>query len=163
MLVNGAVITGKGAETAKGRSAEEIEQIRAILRARFDDLNTEYEEAVAQNQRLRLVEIGDAAGDDQADSGSKTAERDAASSLIRTLLDRRTQAEHALQRLDDGTYGNCEGCSQADPGGAARGVPVGHHVRGLQVRPRAARGLSSTDVPVRRPRTVGRRTGRIGS
>ena len=115
MLVNGAVIAGKGAETAKGRSAEEIEQIRVVLRSRFDDLNSEYEDAVAQNQRLRLVEIGDAAGDDQADSGSKTAERDAATSLLRTLLDRRTQAEHAMQRLDDGTYGNCEGCSHPIP------------------------------------------------
>jgi len=115
MLVNGAVITGKGAETAKGRSAEETEQIRAVLRSRFDDLTAEYEGAVAENQKLRLVEIGDSAGDDQADSGSKTAERDAATSLLRTLLDRRTQAEHAMHRLDEGTYGNCEGCSTPIP------------------------------------------------
>ncbi|GIE95161.1 hypothetical protein Ari01nite_26260 [Paractinoplanes rishiriensis] len=113
MLVNGAVITGKGA--AKGRSAEEVEQIRTILRTKFDSLNAEYEQALAENHKLRLVEIGDAAGDDQADSGSKTAERDAATSLLRTLLDRRTQAEHAMQRLDDGTYGNCEGCSNPIP------------------------------------------------
>src|SRR4051812_4842048 len=113
MLVNGAVITGKGA--AKSRTAEEVELIRDILRGRFDDANAEYEEAVAESHKLRLVEIGDAAGDDQADSGSKTAERDAATSLLRTLLDRRTQAEHAMQRLDDGTYGNCEGCSNPIP------------------------------------------------
>lgn len=113
MLVNGAVITGKGA--AKGRTSEEVEQIRTILRGRFDDANSEYEEAVAENHKLRLVEIGDAAGDDQADSGSKTAERDAATSLLRTLLDRRTQAEHAMARLDDGTYGNCEGCHNPIP------------------------------------------------
>ena len=103
MLVNSSVI--KGADTAKGRTAEEIDQIRVVLRSRFDDLDREYAEAVRENQKLRLVEIGDAAGDDQADSGSKTAERDAASSLLRTLLDRRTQAELALQRLEDGTYG----------------------------------------------------------
>ncbi len=115
MLVNGAVITSKGAGTASGRSVDELDQIRVILRGRFDDLNTEYEDAVAENHKLRLVEIGDAAGDDQADSGSKTAERDAASSLIRTLLDRRTQAEHAMQRLEDGTYGNCEGCAKPIP------------------------------------------------
>jgi DnaK suppressor protein len=114
MLVNGAVITGKGA-AVKGRTPEETDQIRVILRGRFDDLNSEYEDAVAENQKLRLVEIGDAAGDDQADSGSKTAERDAAGSLLRTLLDRRTQAEHAMQRLEDGTYGNCEGCSNPIP------------------------------------------------
>ncbi|MBM2619961.1 TraR/DksA C4-type zinc finger protein [Actinoplanes sp. LDG1-06] len=113
MLVNGAVITGKAA--SKGRTPEEIEQIRNVLRGRFDDLNAEYESAVAENQKLRLVEIGDSAGDDQADSGSKTAERDAATSLLRTLLDRRTQAEHAMQRLNDGTYGNCEGCSNPIP------------------------------------------------
>ncbi|MDI6100179.1 TraR/DksA C4-type zinc finger protein [Actinoplanes sp. NEAU-A12] len=115
MLVNGAVVAGKGASTAKVRSTEEFEQIRVILQSRFEELDAEYEEAVAQNTRLRLVEIGDAAGDDQADSGSKTAERDAATSLLRTLLDRRTQAEHALQRLSDGTYGNCEGCSNPIP------------------------------------------------
>ena len=115
MLVNGAVVAGKGASTAKGRSAEEFEQIRVILQGRFEDLDREYEEAVAQNQQLRLVEIGNAAGDDQADSGTKTAERDAALSLIRTLADRRGQAEHALQRLADGSYGNCEGCHKPIP------------------------------------------------
>ena len=115
MLVNGAVIAGKGAGTAKGRTAEEIDQIRVVLGGRLEDLNAEYEDAVSQNHQLRLVEIGDAAGDDQADSGSKTAERDAASSLIRTLLDRRTQAEHAMARLEDGTYGYCEGCAKPIP------------------------------------------------
>jgi len=115
MLVNSTVVTGKGAETAKGRTAEEIEQIRLVLQGRYDDLDREYEDAMAENQKLRLVEIGDAAGDDQADSGSKTAERDAASSLLRSLLDRRTQAEHALQRLADGTYGYCEGCQNPIP------------------------------------------------
>jgi DnaK suppressor protein len=127
MLVNSAVITGQQAATgvatpkgvdvtgAKTRSAAEIDEIRLVLRGRFDELNAEYEDAVDSNQKLRLVEIGDAAGDDQADSGSKTAERDAALSLIRTLLDRRTQAEHAMQRLEDGTYGYCEGCSNPIP------------------------------------------------
>jgi DnaK suppressor protein len=127
MLVKSAVITGQQAATGTaapkgdvsgaqaGRSAAEIEEIRLVLRGRFDELNAEYEDAVNSNQKLRLVEIGDAAGDDQADSGSKTAERDAALSLIRTLLDRRTQAEHAMQRLEDGTYGYCEGCTNPIP------------------------------------------------
>lgn len=126
MLVNSAVITGQqaapgiaarlgGDPATGGRTLTEVEQIREVLQARFDALDAEYEDAVTQNHQLRLVEIGDAAGDDQADSGSKTAERDAALSLIRTLLDRRTQAEHALARLADGTYGNCEGCAKPIP------------------------------------------------
>jgi len=127
MLVNSAVITGRqaapqiaapGGDRATGnhgRSSAEIAQIHDVLQQRYDELNAEYEEAVVENQKLRLVEIGDAAGDDQADSGTKTAERDAALSLLRTLGDRRAQAEHALQRLAEGTYGNCEGCRKPIP------------------------------------------------
>ncbi len=127
MLVNSAVITGQQAApgiaaplggdpaTGNGRSTLEIEQIREVLQGRYDALNAEYEAAVAENHQLRLVEIGDAAGDDQADSGTKTAERDAALSLLRTLADRRSQAEHALMRLAEGTYGNCEGCHKPIP------------------------------------------------
>lgn len=107
MLVDETVSTG--------RSAVEVDQIRRALRARYDELSAEYEQAVLQSQVLRLVEVGDTAGDDQADSGTKTAERDTAQSLLRTILDRRSQYEHALGRLDEGTYGWCEGCATAIP------------------------------------------------
>jgi len=107
MLVNEAVGTR--------RSQAEIDQIRLSLQARHDELTAEYEQAVEQSQILRLVEVGDTAGDDQADSGTKTAERDTAQSLLRTILDRRMQFEHALARLADGTYGWCEGCGAPIP------------------------------------------------
>lgn len=98
-----------------GRSQADIDQIRLSLQARYDELTTEYDEAALQNEVLRLVEVGDTAGDDQADHGTKTAERDTAQSLLRGILDRRAQFEHALARLADGTYGWCEGCSAAIP------------------------------------------------
>jgi DnaK suppressor protein len=101
--------------TATGRSQAEVDQIRQSLTSRYDELTAEYEQAVLQSQVLRLVEVGDTAGDDQADSGTKTAERDTAQSLLRTILDRRAQFEHALTRLDEGTYGFCEGCSAPIP------------------------------------------------
>lgn len=107
MLVNEAVDTR--------RSPADIDQIRRALRARYDELTAEYDQAMAQSQVLRLVEVGDTAGDDQADSGTKTAERDTAQSLLRTILERRAQFEHALSRLDEGTYGWCEGCGAAIP------------------------------------------------
>ncbi|MDG4831249.1 TraR/DksA C4-type zinc finger protein [Solwaraspora sp. WMMD1047] len=107
MLVNETVTTG--------RSQADIDQIRLSLQARYDELSAEYEEAVTQSQVLRLVEVGDTAGDDQADSGTKTAERDTAQSLLRTILDRRAQFEHALARLAEGSYGWCEGCGSAIP------------------------------------------------
>ena len=125
-----------------GRSQTEIDQIRLSLQARYDELTAEYDQAVLQSHVLRLVEVGDTAGDDQADSGTKTAERDTAQSLLRTILDRRAQFEHALARLAEGTYGWCEGCSAADPGGAAGDLPVRHHLRDLQADPGAAGGLS---------------------
>ncbi|MCX4390430.1 TraR/DksA C4-type zinc finger protein [Micromonospora peucetia] len=98
-----------------GRSQTEIDQIQRSLQARYDELSAEYEQAVLQSHVLRLVEVGDTAGDDQADSGTKTAERDTAQSLLRTILDRRAQYEHALTRLEEGTYGFCEGCTSAIP------------------------------------------------
>ncbi len=101
--------------TVQGRSQAEVDQIRQSLQSRYDELTAEYEQAVVQSQVLRLVEIGDTAGDDQADSGTKTAERDTAQSLLRSILDRRAQFEHALTRLDEGTYGFCEGCSAPIP------------------------------------------------
>lgn len=107
MLVNDAVRTS--------RSPAEIEQIRRSLQAGYDELTVEYDQAVMQSQVLRLVEVADTAGDDQADSGTKTAERDTAQSLLRAILDRREQFEHALTRLDGGTYGFCEGCSVPIP------------------------------------------------
>lgn len=107
MLVNDAVRTG--------RSPADIEQIRRSLQARYDELSVEYDQAVAQSQVLRLVEVGDTAGDDQADSGTKTAERDAAHSLLRTILDRRQQFDRALSRLAEGSYGFCEGCGDVIP------------------------------------------------
>ncbi|KKK05873.1 TraR/DksA C4-type zinc finger protein [Micromonospora sp. HK10] len=107
MLVHDTVTTG--------RSQAEVDRIRQSLQSRYDELTAEYEQAVQQSQVLRLVEIGDTAGDDQADSGTKTAERDTAQSLLRTILDRRAQFEHALSRLEEGTYGFCEGCSAPIP------------------------------------------------
>lgn len=124
MLINGAVAAGSQVAAGNGeelptpglgRSAADTEQIRRALQTRYDELTAEYEQAVADSQVLRLVEGGDTAGDDQADSGTKTAERDTAQSLIRTILDRRLQFEHALARLEEGTYGFCEGCAAPIP------------------------------------------------
>ncbi|WP_442791527.1 TraR/DksA family transcriptional regulator [Micromonospora sp. NBC_01813] len=91
------------------------DRVRTALTSRYEELTAEYEQAITQSQLLRLIEGGDTAGDDQVDSGTKTAERDAAQSLIRTILERRTQFERALARLAAGDYGHCEGCAAPIP------------------------------------------------
>jgi DnaK suppressor protein len=93
----------------------DTQEIRRSLQARYEELSGEYDKALVESQEVRMVEISDTAGDDQADNGTKTAERDTAQSLLRTILDRRAQFERALARLDEGAYGICEGCGRQIP------------------------------------------------
>jgi len=57
-----------------------------------------------------LRDGGDGAGDDQADAGTKTFEREHEMSLANNARDLLVQTEHALARIDAGTYGRCENC-----------------------------------------------------
>lgn len=54
----------------------------------------------------------DGAGNDQADVGSNSLERDAELSLAANQRELLLQTEKALARLDDGTYGVCEQCGE---------------------------------------------------
>jgi DnaK suppressor protein len=53
---------------------------------------------------------GEGAGHDQADVGSTTFERDHEMSLANLSRELLTQIEHALERIEDGSYGVCESC-----------------------------------------------------
>ena len=72
-----------------------------------------------------IRDSGDGAGDDQADAGSKTFEREHEMSLANNARDMLEQVDHALARIDDGSYGVCENC----------GKPIGKYR--LQAFPRA--------------------------
>jgi DnaK suppressor protein len=61
--------------------------------------------------------IGDA-GDDQADVGAKTFEREHELALTHNARELLAQNERALARIDEGTYGECESCGE--PIGKAR-------------------------------------------
>jgi DnaK suppressor protein len=107
------------------RTAAETEKIRAALSERRDELKAEYDltmSEIAEAQRDRLT---DSAGDDQADTGTKTFEREQEISLANNSREMLDQSEHALERIALGTYGICESC----------GNPVGK-LR-LQAFPRA--------------------------
>ncbi|HSS09499.1 MAG TPA: TraR/DksA C4-type zinc finger protein [Acidimicrobiales bacterium] len=53
-----------------------------------------------------------------ADSSQVTAERGEAEALAKTLLDTLSEVEHALAKLSDSSYGQCESCGK--PIGPAR-------------------------------------------
>ena len=65
--------------------------------------------------------MGDAvadAGDDQADAGAKTFEREHELALTHNARELLAQNERALARIEAGTYGVCESCGE--PIGKAR-------------------------------------------
>jgi DnaK suppressor protein len=97
------------------RSAAETEKIRVALAARRDELKEEYDATLSEITELQRDRLTDSAGDDQADTGTKTFEREQEISLANSILERVTQVERALERLDEGSYGWCERCGNPIP------------------------------------------------
>jgi RNA polymerase-binding protein DksA len=57
-----------------------------------------------------MRDSGDGAGQDQADVGASSFERDHELTVLNSERDKLAQIERALGRIDDGTYGVCESC-----------------------------------------------------
>jgi len=105
-------------------TAAELKAIRTEIAADLARLKKELAEVEAEMDEL-IADSGEGAGDDQADSGTKTFEREHEMSLVINARDMVLQTERALERIENKTYGNCEECGSAI--GKAR----------LQVFPRA--------------------------
>ncbi|MGK5684569.1 TraR/DksA family transcriptional regulator [Actinoplanes sp. URMC 104] len=97
------------------RSAAETEKIRVALVERRDELQAEYDQSLTEITELQRGRLDDSAGDDQADTGTKTFEREQEITLANNLLERITQVERAIDRLGEGNYGWCERCGNAIP------------------------------------------------
>lgn len=83
------------------------------------DLRSQLEEEREQLRR-QLAELGFADGGagleydgNFADSSQVTAERGEAEALARTLQETLDDVERALTKMDEGTFGTCEGCGNA--------------------------------------------------
>jgi len=105
-------------------TATELKAIRSELAKDLQRLKKELEEIETEMDDL-IEASGVGAGDDQADAGAKTFEREHEISLVYNARDMVLQTERALERIDTKTYGRCEDCGNAI--GKAR----------LQVFPRA--------------------------
>ena len=103
---------------------EELAEVRAELEADVERLTAELDEAEEDLVEL-MRSYGDGAGDDQADAGAATWEREHELSLTNNARSLLQQSLHALERIDQGTYGDCESC----------GTPIGK--MRLQAFPRA--------------------------
>ena len=103
-----------GARGRKPLTPAERNEMRGVLLAERRRLEAEIAEAVEDLNEL-LRDSGDGSGDDQADAGSKTFEREHEMSVANNSRDLLEQVEHALARIADGSYGTCESC----------GLPIG--------------------------------------
>ena len=90
-------------------TAQELKAVRAELEA--DVARLGYEISVAESELAGLMrDAGDGAGDDQADAGTKTFEREQEISLANNARVMFEQSQHALGRIADRSYGICESC-----------------------------------------------------
>ncbi len=111
-------------ESESAWNAAELKAIRNELAKELVRLQAELTSIESEMDAL-IAHAGDGAGDDQADAGTKTFEREHEMSLVINARDMVLQTERALERIDTKTYGNCEEC----------GAPIGK--ARLQVFPRA--------------------------
>jgi RNA polymerase-binding protein DksA len=92
-------------------TVDELAEVRGDLVREISERRADYDRAMAELNHLQQAG-GDGAGDDQADAGSKTFEREQELSIANNRRDLLVQMERAMERLDKGTYGHCESCAQ---------------------------------------------------
>lgn len=80
-------------------------------------------EALREDLRQQLTDLGASPDEDTlesgvfdhgfADSAQSTAERGKVLALVERLREQLAEVRHALQKIDEGTYGVCERCGNA--------------------------------------------------
>jgi DnaK suppressor protein len=118
-------------------SEAELAEVRELLVAEAARLREEISAAETGIAEL-LRESSDTGGEDQADTGSKTFEREHEIALAASHREILGQTERAMTMIDEGTYGICESCG--NPIGKAR----------LQAFPRATLCMSCKEREERR-------------
>ena len=126
----------------------ELRTVRDQLAGEAAELRSDIERAES-DIASRLTDATGDAGDDQADTGAKAFEREHELALTQNARELLAQTEHALDRIQAGTYGTCESCGE--PIGKARlqafpravlCVPCKQREEGKQQQP-ARRGTQS--------------------
>ena len=89
----------------------ELNAVRKMLTSEAEELKVEIAQAEESFHAL-IMESGEGAGDDQADAGTKTFEREHEISILSNKKDLLDQTNRALERIEAGTYGACENCGK---------------------------------------------------
>ncbi len=88
---------------------ELLEQERGRLTSVREGLDAENPSDETENQSMSELSDVD---QHQADVGTETFEREKDYSILERVEAELADVEHALHRLDDGTYGTCEACGR---------------------------------------------------
>ncbi|MGH3509626.1 MAG: histone H1-like repetitive region-containing protein [Nocardioidaceae bacterium] len=92
-------------------TAAELAEVKTELTGDRSRLRAELNIVEGELQVL-MRDAGDGAGNDQADVGSATFERDHEMTLANNAREMLAQTERALARIADGSYGVCESCGE---------------------------------------------------
>ena len=92
-----------------GQGSKGLAEVLAELHEQREASATILEEQEADLSGL-LRDSGDGAGQDQADLGATSFERDHELTVLNHEREKVAQIDRALARIDDGTYGVCESC-----------------------------------------------------
>ena len=92
-------------DAARDRLGDERERL-AAMRSVYDS-----EHLTTESETDSVSELS-AHAQHQADLGTETFNRERDLSILEHIDAELSDVEHALRRLDDGTYGTCEACGQ---------------------------------------------------
>jgi DnaK suppressor protein len=107
------------AQTRKSRrSAKSLEAVKTKLEAERDELRHQ----IAELERHTEGEP-DVFDEDRGEPETATYERERDLSLYTNARDLLDKVEHALARIDDGTYGVCESCGKSIEAARLRALP----------------------------------------
>jgi RNA polymerase-binding transcription factor DksA len=104
-------------DLARQRLADERARLDGV-RSTFDD-----EGHTSESESDSLGELS-SYDQHQADVGTETFEREKDLSILEQVEAELADVEHALRRLDDGTYGTCEVCGKAIPDERLEAMPA---------------------------------------
>ncbi len=89
----------------------ELKEVTDDLHEHKQRLTTLLDDAERELAGL-MRDAGDGAGQDQADMGATSFERDHELTVVNNEREMLAQTQRALARIEDGTYGVCEACEQ---------------------------------------------------
>ncbi len=124
-------------ETARSRLEAERARLEGVRGGLDDDHLSD------QTEQDSLSELS-SVDQHQADMGTETFEREKDLSILEAIESELADVEHALRRLDEGTYGTCEACGRPIDDDRLQALPAARLCRDDQARAEVAPGAIVT-------------------